>query len=230
MKSRILLSAGALALFFVSASAHAQTTNLFDLAKNGTPKAMKSAIAKVADVNVRETAQGKTLLMWAAQFNSNPEMIVVILKAGGDVTARDTGAPVKNAPAYGWTALMWAAASNKNPEVITTLAKGGSNVNEKDTDGLTPLMIAAENNGNASVVARVAGLSSDLNAKDNNGYTALIHAASKTHNPAVIIALLKAGADPKTKNNKGYAALDYAKANRDLNNTDAILQLQKASQ
>ncbi len=231
MKGRILISGGTLAFFFVLASAYAQTSNLFDLAKNGTPKAMKAAIAKGADMNIRETVQGKTLLMWAAQFNSNAEVIAVILKAGADVTARDTGPTyVKNAPAYGWTALMWAAASSKNPEVITTLVRGGSNVKEKDKDGLTPLMIAAGNNGIASVVARVARLSSDLDAKDNNGYTALIHAASKNHNPAVIIALLKAGVDAKAKNNKGYTALDYAKANRDLKDTDAILQLQKASQ
>lgn len=229
MKGRILTFGVALACL-VLASAHAQTTNLFDLAKDGTPQAMKAAIAKGVNVNLREDSQGKTLLMWAAQFNSNPQMIDVILKAGGDVKARDTGPTyVKGAPSYGWTALMWAAASSKNPEVITTLVKGGSDLKAKDRDGLTPLMIAAGNNENGSVVARVARVTSDLDTKDSNGFTALIHAASKNHNPAVIIALLKAGANAKMKNNKGYTALDYAKANRDLNGTDAIVHLQKAS-
>ena len=230
MKGRVLILGGALACL-VLVSAHAQTTNLFELAKGGTPQAMKAAIAKGVDVNLRESAQGKTLLIWAAQFNSNPDVIDVILKAGGDVKARDTGPTyVKGAPAYGWTALMWAAASSKSAEVIATLVKGGSDVKAKDKDGLTPLMIAAANNENDSVVARVASVSSDVNAKDNNGFTALMYAASKNHNPAVIIALLKAGAKAKAKNNKGYTALDYAKANRALNETDAIMQLQKASE
>ena len=126
MKGRILILGGALACFAL-AFAQAQPTNLFDLAKDGTPQGMKAAISKGVDVNLGDDAQGKTLLMWAAQFNSNPEVIGVILKAGGDVKARDTGPTyVKGAPAYGWTALMWAAASSKNPEVIATLVKGGS--------------------------------------------------------------------------------------------------------
>ena len=230
MKGRILMFGVALACV-VSAYAHAQTKDLFDLAKDGAPDTVKAAIARGVDVNLREDAQGKTLLMWAAQFNSNPEVIDVILKAGGDVKARDTGPTlVKNAPSYGWTALMWAASSSKSPDVITALVKGGSDVKARDKDGLTALMIAAENNEDGSVVARVASVSTDLDARDNNGYTALIHAASKNHNPAVIVALLRAGANAKMKNNKGYTALDYAKANRGLNSTDAIAQLQKASE
>jgi ankyrin repeat protein len=54
-------------------------------------------------------------------------------------------------------------------------------------------------------------------------------AASKNHNPNVIIALLKAGANAKPKNSKGFTAFDYAKANKNLDGTDALKQLEEAS-
>jgi len=56
-----------------------------------------------------------------------------------------------------------------------------------------------------------------------------MEAASKNHNPDVIIALLKAGANAKAKNNKGFSALDYAKANRSLDGTNALKQLEEVS-
>lgn len=57
----------------------------------------------------------------------------------------------------------------------------------------------------------------------------MIVAAAKTHNPEMITALLKAGADAKAKTNKGFTALDYAKANKSLEGTDALKQLEEAS-
>ena len=212
--------------FFWPGARKPDTRSTFDIARDGTPQAVKTAIdrAKGTDGNTREYTQGKTLLMWAAQFNSNPEVTAVILKSGADLEARDY-----DSSAYGWTALMWAADSSKNPEVITTLVKAGADVKAKDKEGFTPLLIAAENNENAAVVARVASVGSDLEAKDNNGYTALIQAASKNHNPDVVVALLSAGANAKVKNAKGYTALDYAKVNQYLKNTDAFKKLEEAS-
>ena len=46
----------------------------------------------------------------------------------------------------------------------------------------------------------------------------------------LVPALLKAGADPKAKDGTGKTALDYAQANAALRGTDALRQLQKASQ
>ena len=53
-----------------------------------------------------------------------------------------------------------------------------------------------------------------------------MQAASKSHNPDVVIALIKAGSNVRAKNKAGYTALDYAKANRNLDGTDALKALQ----
>jgi ankyrin repeat protein len=208
----------------------AQGGPFFDTVKDGSPEAVRAAIAQGASVNGRETSQGKTPLIWAVQFNNNPEVTAVLLKAGARLEDKDLGALVggKRGPAYGWTALMWAAASCKSPEVITLLVKAHANVKVTDNQGLTALMVAAENNPNPEVVTRLLKIGLNLEAKDSAGYTALIKAASK-NSPEVIIALLKAGANAKAKNGKGYSALDYAKYRRDLEGTEALKMLEKAS-
>ena len=230
MKIPTLFVAGlvsSLAIAFLAGCAPRVAKGPFDAARTGTPQEMRAALnMQGTHPDDREGVQGKTILMWAAQFNRNAEVTAAIIKAGADVSARDQ--QYGQAP-YGWTALMWAADGSQNPQVITTLVDAGSDINATDAAGLTPLMIAAENNDNAVVVERVASVGSQLEAKDKHGYTALMYAASKTHNPAVVASLLKAGADAKAKNDSGYSALDYARANQYLKDTDAMEQLQAAS-
>jgi len=102
----------------VAASAYAQTTDFFELAKTGTSEQIQAAIDKGANANAvvprgEEETMGKTPLMYAAKFNTNPEVITVLLKAGADVNAVD---------ALHSNALIWAAGI-QNPDVITALLK-----------------------------------------------------------------------------------------------------------
>ena len=244
---------------FTLASASAQTKTFFDLVKTGTPSSVKAAIANGANVNAKETngesvlmyaaannpdpevitillkagadmkardaEYGKTPLMWSAQFNKNPEVTTVLLKAGADIEARSIKSTQQS-----WTALMWAAQSTTNPEVISTLVKAGANIKTKDDTGLTVLMIGAEYNANPEVITRLIKAGADVNATDQDGLTPLIAAASKNQNPDVVAALLKAGANAKVKNKKGFTALDYGKYNKHLAGTNALSQLQNASQ
>lgn len=224
MKTRMIQSLVLLvALILLGGCAKKAVRPIFDIAKDGTPQEMQAAIdrAKGANVNDIEYGAGETVLMYAAQFNKNPEVITALLKAGADLKARDNDNQR--------TALMWAAQSTTNPDVITTLLKAGADIKQPDKDGFTPLMIAAQNNTNPEVITRFVSSGADFEAKDQNGFTALMEAASKNHNPNVIIAFLKAGANAKAKNNKGFTALDYAKANRSLDGTDALKQLEEAS-
>ncbi len=225
-----LISCVALLVALASFPVQAQVPAFFYTVRDGSPEEVRAAIAKGANVNVTETSQGKTALMWAVQFNKNPQVTAVLLKAGANLEDKDLGAAIgeKRGPAYGWTALMWAASSCKSPEVITLLVNAHANTRIKDSQGLTPLLVAAENNPNAEVVVRLVKAGLDLEAKDSAGYTALIKAASK-NSPDVIIALLKAKANAKAKNGKGYSALDYAKSRRDLEDTEALKMLEKAS-
>ena len=80
-------------------------------------------------------------------------------------------------------------------------------VNAQDDVGLTALIIAAEYNS-PEVVIRLIKAGAQINAKDKDGYTPLMHATSKSHNPEVVAA----------------------QYNRNLKDTAAYRQLQKASQ
>ena len=69
----------------------------------------------------------------------------------------------------------------------------------------------------------------DVNAKDDDGFTPLHAAAGHNVNPEVITVLLKAGADVNAKNSQGKTALDYAKDNEKLKGTQALKELEEAT-
>jgi ankyrin repeat protein len=107
----------------------------------------------------------------------------------------------------------------------------GAYVNDKDESGWTPLMYAAGHNKNPEVITVLLKAGADLNAQeDHRGKTPLIVAAWRNYNPEVIVTLLKAGANVKAQDHFGATALDYAQDNDKLKGTDALRQLQKASQ
>ena len=150
-----------------------------------------------------------------------PQDVQAAIGKGADVNAREKG----------MTPLMLAAGFNENPEVITTLLQAGANVNAQDNDGATALMWAAQYNESPEVITTLlqAGASIETRSK-GLGQTALMWAASNTTNPEVITVLLKAGADAKAKSKEEKTALDYAQDNEKLKGTDAVQQLQGASQ
>jgi hypothetical protein len=118
----------------MAASAYAQTTDFFALAKTGTAQQIQAAIDQGADVNARSDGAW-TALMLAALYNPNPEVIATLLKAGADVKGHNV---------IGLTPLMFAAV-NQNPEVISTLLKAGADAKAKDRDGKTAFDYAQKN-------------------------------------------------------------------------------------
>ena len=79
---------------------------------------------------------GSTPLMYASGFNSNPEVLIVLIKAGANVNARDDN---------GKTALMYAARYNSNSEVLSDLINAGADARAKDIDGKTAFDYAKDN-------------------------------------------------------------------------------------
>jgi ankyrin repeat protein len=79
------------------------------------------------------------------------------------------------------------------------------------------------------VITILLNAGAEVNAKNKDGGTALMDAAKTNTNPEVITTLLKAGADAKANDLTGKTAFDYAQDNEKLKNTDAYVQLQKAS-
>jgi ankyrin repeat protein len=119
----------------LAASAYAQTTGFFDLARIGIPQQIQAAINNGADVNATDK-YGMTPLMWAAEYNRNPEVITTLLKAGADLKAQDKS---------GFTALMIAASRTHSPEIIITLLRAGADAKAKNGKGYTALDYAKYN-------------------------------------------------------------------------------------
>jgi ankyrin repeat protein len=158
-----------LASLFALSSIHAQTTDFFELVKTGTPQDVQAAIDMGADPNGR-SSNGLTPLMIAAAYNTNPEVIKTLLKAGADLKARD----LYN---MGATVFVWAAWGNSNPEVITTLLKAGADVYSRDTEhNRSALLWAATNNANPEVIIVLLKAGADAKAKDNSSQTVLDYA------------------------------------------------------
>jgi ankyrin repeat protein len=142
------------------------TTDIFELVTTGTPQDVQAVITNGAYVNAQD-ASGTTPLMYAAEYNPNPDVIAVLLKAGADVNAADN---------YGLTPLMWAAEYNQNPEVITTLLNAGADLKAQDKSGFTALMIAASRSHNPEIITTLLKAGADAKAKNSKGYTAFDYA------------------------------------------------------
>ena len=107
--------------------------SFFDICKTGTPAQVAKALKKGATVKANQ--YGVTPLMWAAQYNPNPEVFTVLLKNGALVDETDT---------TGTTPLMYAAMNN-NAAVIDALLKAGANAKLKNSDGRSAYDLAEYN-------------------------------------------------------------------------------------
>jgi ankyrin repeat protein len=127
-------------------------------------------------------------LHWAAQCNSNVEVIVELLKAYPEAARIKTG--WKQLP------LHVAVEHNSNLAVITELLKAYPEAaREKDDKnvGRLPLRIAAERTSNAAVIAELLKAYPEAaREKDKYGCLPLHVAAEHNSNAAVIAELLKA--------------------------------------
>ena len=151
----------------IAASVYAQTTDFSGFAQFGTPQEVREALDKGADVNAYKA--GMTPLMDAAAYNTNAEVITILLNAGADLEARDHRGGI------GGTALDWAAYCGKNPEVVALLLKAGANVEVCTENGMSPLTWAAGDNS-PEIVLLLLNAGANAKVKDNNGLLAVDYA------------------------------------------------------
>lgn len=112
----------------------AAAADLFDLAETGTAVQLQQAI-KGADINAAD-AVGRTMLMHAAAYNPDPQVIALLVKAGANVNARGPRQ---------WTALMMAAYGNPNPAVVEALLAAGADGKLRSDAGETAFDYARDN-------------------------------------------------------------------------------------
>ena len=160
---------------------------------------------------------GKTLLMYAAENNQNPDIIEMLINYGADP---DAGTGVYHwdecngnyLVGNGLTPLMYAIKSNPNPDVIERLVKFGVNVNDPIYDtygyGEIPLIYAAENSANPDIIEILVKLGADLNAR-TIGYGHSDYEVPALHYASLEAAkmLIKLGTDPDVRDIANGTAL-----------------------
>jgi len=172
-----------LALTIVTTPARAATTDVADAVMRGDHQALRTAIARKADVNVAQ-ADGSTALHWAAE-RDDLEAADLLIAAGAHVAARTREGATP----------MQLAAVNGSAGMLGRLLKAGGDVNAPLTPtGDTALMMAART-GKTDAIQVLLDARADVNAKESwGGTTALMWAVSEGHTPAARL-LIDGGAD-----------------------------------
>ena len=209
-----------------------------------TPESIENMILR-GNLNVKgRDKDGKTPLMYAAEFNQDPKVIEVLIKNGADVNTRNQegmtalmyavsdnnnseivrtlikyGAEVNARHPNGDSVLIGASKLCQNPKVIEVLLKNGANIKLKNKNGTNALMGAALFNKNPDIIDVLIKYGADIKGRDDYGFTVLMLAAGKNENPEVIKRLIKYGA-PISVDLNGRTVLDYAKLNSKIYGTD----------
>ena len=150
--------------------------------------------------------RNKTLLMRAAEYTSNPDVINVLMQNAARFS-RENHAQI---------ALLSAASHNSNVDIVKYLINSGANVNARDKFGQTLLMEAVASNPNVNVIKLLIDSGAQINAKSQRGWTALMSAAWSNPNPDVIKVLINAGANIDDKDEDGNTALIKAADKDDM--------------
>lgn len=128
-------------------------TALMVLSRSNNVEAAKLLLKHGADVNAREQWKGQTAVMWAAA-QAQPEMLAVLLEAGGDPNVRSIPNNRERLisaerrfqwrAAGGFTPLAYAAREGCL-KCARLLVEAGANIDIGDVENVTPLNLAIMN-------------------------------------------------------------------------------------
>ncbi len=202
MKARNLVLLFLVSLFPIGAFAQNVNDDLIAAAKKGDAAAVKSLIAKGANVNAR-TNYGATALHFAAD-RGHLEVIKVLVEAGADVNAKDEF--------YKFTPTMMAM-MHKQKEAVEYLqqviaarkdAQASSSTSAQSAPAQSPPktvdpafseeLLSAAKKGDAAAVKSLLSKGADVNAKTRYNQTPLMLAAMQGH-IEIVKTMLEAGAD-----------------------------------
>ncbi len=168
-------------------------TPLMYAAHSGLPEAVKTLLARGADVQA-ESAQGGTALHYAAR-SGHSEVAKLLLAAGADVNADD--APDD------YTPLHYAAICGHAEVVQLLLAAGADAEAELVDDGQTPLWLAALNN-HAEVIRVLMAAGADSGHTCTWQNTTPLMVAAHSAKVEAVKSLLESGADVNLLHTKPY--------------------------
>ena len=178
------------------------TVSLHDAARDGKTDQVRLHVAAKADLDARDE-DGKTALALAAD-RGHLEVVKVLVSAGADVNARNTGV------AGGSTPLHMASGHRNREPIMQLLIDNGAKVNTKGMLNATPLHIASLS-GYPTNINLLLKHGADIAAVKDGGATALHEAArGGTDNASAVEALIAAKADVKAVDGRGQTALHLA--------------------
>ena len=184
--SRWLSVLALIALFAAVAGQAAGDGPLVSAARDNDGRAVRTLIARRANVN-EPARDGSTPLLWAV-YHSNLPMVQSLLAAGARPDAPNT---------FGITPLLQASRTGDAP-IIDALLKAGADKRRGHPDGETPVM-AASRSGRLDAVRLLVEAGADVNAADTyEQQTPLMWAAAEGH-AEIVKLLLQSGADPNRK-------------------------------
>jgi ankyrin repeat protein len=184
-------------------------SRLIQCVRGGSFDEVRGAVARGAQLEMRDKVWNWTPLMFAVRENKEKHnaIAVFLIENGADIYAKD----------YDGSSVLAKAAFAGNTELVVrignmmVLENKGVLVNLADDKGFTPLMNAAMN-GKTDTVMALRELHAAMDAASQDGDTAAMLAATWGH--AETFAVLKnSGADLKIRNLKGLDALEIARAN-----------------
>ncbi|MGE0129959.1 MAG: ankyrin repeat domain-containing protein [Blastocatellales bacterium] len=201
MKARNLVLLFLVSLFPIIVFTQNANDDLIAAAKKGDAEAVKSLIAKGANVNAR-TNYGATALHFAAD-RGHLEVIKVLVEAGADVNAKDDFYKMpplsmammrrhKDVIAY----LQQAASAKKDAAQLPQPAQPATALAPAKTadPALNNELLSAAKKGDAAAVKSLLAKGADVNAKTRYNQTPLMFAAQHGH-IEIVKTLLDAGAD-----------------------------------
>jgi ankyrin repeat protein len=165
-----------------------------DAAMRGDREAVRSALARKADVNAAQI-DGSTALHWAVE-RDDVEIVDLLIRAGARVTARTREG----------VAPLQLAATNGNGPMIDRLLKAGADSNAALTPAGDSALMMAARTGKTDAIRVLLEAGANVNAKESwGGTTALMWAVSEGHAEAAR-TLIAAGADLNARSNYVAAA------------------------
>ena len=178
-------------------------TKLMLATKKGDISKIEDLLYSGAEINARDD-EGWTALMYAARFQSNPDVTKLLLYKGADRTAKNK---------YGVTALLLAAGYSDNSEVVSTLLESYSALSDEAREAFA---YGISNYNKTNVLQAFIDKRVPVNIP-YNGKTPLMVACATNKNTKIIEWLLENGASKyQVEASTGKTAYDYAKENKKL--------------
>lgn len=157
--------------------------NLEEAVRQGTIEEVRSFVADGANVNATDR-DGDPILLAAISrresYRSPGDMIMggestrkdlkaleILVEAGADVNARDSGG----------NPVLWEAVRRGELEPVRILVEGGADVNARDSRG-DPVLLEAIREGELEAVRILVEAGADVNARDSQGQSMLFNARS----------------------------------------------------